>query len=134
MCRALAGEWAGNDFQFIEYLREDRKLVAVDDLAKDLLPRCGIVHAMYVFVRVGVVIVVLEDKVRAGYPANVKKTIATNLEYSPAANVPVMKFVLNFQGHISAAVHPATQHQFIGIICGEVQCVPTGSVGEGVLF
>lgn len=71
---------------------------------------------------------------RAGYPTNIKKTIATNLENLPAANVPVMKFVLNFQGYISEAVYTATQRQFIGIICGEVQGVPTGSVGEGVLF
>ena len=89
---------------------------------------------MHVIVRVGVVIVVLEDKVRAGYPANVEETVATNLEYSPAPNMPVLEFVLNFQSYISAAVYPATQHQFIGIICVEIQGVPAGSVGERVLF
>ena len=71
MCRALTCDWAGDHFQFVEYLREDRKLVAVDDLTKDLLPRCGIIHAMHVFLGVGVMIVVLEDKVRARYPTNV---------------------------------------------------------------
>lgn len=71
MCGVSTGERTGDHFQFVEYLREDRKLVAVDDLTKDLLPRCGIIHAMHVFLRVGVVIVVLEDKVRARYPTNV---------------------------------------------------------------
>ena len=69
-CWNSTRNWAGDEFQFVKNLREHRKLVPVEGLVEGLFPGQRIEYPMDVFVRVGVVIVVLDDKVRAGYPAN----------------------------------------------------------------
>jgi len=108
--------------------------MTVQGFVQSLLAGLGVVDPVDVFAEVGMVVVVLQGQVSATDPANVEKMVATNLKYSTSPNVPVLEFVLYFQNYIPMAVYPATQYQFVGIICREVQGVLTGSVWKRVLF
>ena len=73
---------------------------------------------MYVLVRVGVVIVVLEDKVRAGYPADVEETVATHLPGSAPAQKSGLVQLYHVQPDIPVAENRSPQLKFVpGPVC-----------------
>ena len=85
----------------------------VQFLEQDLFPGLRIVDTVYVFVRVGVVVVVLEEKVGAGYPSNVEITIATHLANSTSAQIPCFVQLFYIQPDIPKTDNPSPQLELV---------------------
>ena len=108
--------------------------MAVEDFVEGLLAGAGVVDPMDVFVRVGVVVVVPEGQVAAGYPGDVEKGIAADLEYAPGSDVASLKEIVNLQVDVSLAKYQPPQGPTVGFIAVKVKGGLPDVGQEGVLL
>lgn len=78
-------------------------------LVQHLPARDRMIYPVNIFIRISVVVMVLQRQISPRNPAYVQERITPHLDYSPAADAPGMVQVFHFQNRIPVAENPPRQ-------------------------
>ena len=120
----LALEAFGQVLQLVQHFGKGWELITLQCFVKYFLTSSRVIHTVDVFVRVSVEVVVLQQQVFAGQPADVSVDMAADAE--SVAEVACFKPFLHFQQHVFVTLnHSALQNDtlaFMGESKGVADC------------